>query len=561
MARTGKILSAIFGMSVILTGFSILGVAVYLLAGSEMWPELIAIIILGVLLEAMVVALPHGTLSVGFALIFTTFLLFGTEATIVTASLSALFSQGIINRGSPLRTTLFNGAQYAVTVFLADLIYTYLGGTSVANLQNPLPLVAWVISFYVLNHLIVNFYLSPRVSKDNFRYWKSSLLWDGFTYIFAIPLGVLTYYLYEAVGIKGLVLLFVLVLLLKYLLKLYVGLQIVTKEQMAAFSVAKSLGSSLDIEKTLKVILAETKNMVSYHSAIIFLWREEEQLLLPAAVESPFEAEFNKLTVRMGEGVIGVAAKTREAAIVYDSRKDPVLKKAPGIGQLFRSLVVIPMIADDTIVGVAVFGQKIPDGFKPQQLQALTIVVSQGSVATAKALLYRKIESLAITDGLTKLHNRRYFQERINEEWARASRYKQVFTVIIMDIDHFKKFNDTYGHAAGDKVLKRVAKVLRGALRNVDVLARYGGEEFIVLLPQTPTDKGFEVAERICRAIRGTPVELGHNLPIVNVTLSLGVASYPKDAETPEELIELADKALYKAKESGRNRACQCSTI
>ena len=160
---------------------------------------------------------------------------------------------------------------------------------------------------------------------------------------------------------------------------------------------------------------------------------------------------------------------------------------------------------------------------------------------------------LATIDGLTELYNHRYFQDTLRKKIDIARRYNQAFSLIIIDIDFFKKFNDTYGHQAGDAVLRQVAKILKNNSRATDYVCRYGGEEMTIILPNTSAEDALFNANRICKAVADTPF---HLTPVdkVNVTISLGVSTFPDNAQTPQDLIEWADKGLYYAKEHGRNQ-------
>ena len=160
---------------------------------------------------------------------------------------------------------------------------------------------------------------------------------------------------------------------------------------------------------------------------------------------------------------------------------------------------------------------------------------------------------LATTDGLTELYNHRYFQEQLRFKIDRANKLKTSFSLILIDIDFFKKFNDTYGHQAGDAVLKQVAKTLKSNVRSEDFVCRYGGEEMTIILNNTNHDDAVNIAKKVCSAVASKKYQLTPELE-VNVTISLGVATYPFNASNPTELIEYADKCLYKAKENGRNQ-------
>jgi diguanylate cyclase (GGDEF)-like protein len=174
--------------------------------------------------------------------------------------------------------------------------------------------------------------------------------------------------------------------------------------------------------------------------------------------------------------------------------------------------------------------------------------------ALTNAHKYDAIRRQVVTDHLTGLYNRRYFMNRAGEEIARSLRHQAPLSVLMIDIDHFKVFNDTYGHATGDRVLQTVARAIKDALRTSDICARHGGEEFTVLLPNTPGENAYYVAERVRRTLSGTRYT-GLGLPAeVNITISVGVATCPRDATVLDELMELSDKALYRAKAEGRDK-------
>lgn len=160
---------------------------------------------------------------------------------------------------------------------------------------------------------------------------------------------------------------------------------------------------------------------------------------------------------------------------------------------------------------------------------------------------------LATTDGLTELYNHRYFQEQMKMQVEQAKRYEAPFSLIIIDIDFFKKFNDTFGHQAGDAVLRQVAQLLKQSVRTTDIVCRYGGEEMSIILPNTSKEMSVSTAEKICKRVASKRFRL-NNYQESNVTISLGVASFPDDGETPAQIIEMADKRLYQSKHNGRNQ-------
>ncbi len=179
--------------------------------------------------------------------------------------------------------------------------------------------------------------------------------------------------------------------------------------------------------------------------------------------------------------------------------------------------------------------------------------VGQDVMAIEYALLYERTRQAAITDRLTGLYNFGYFLERLKEERMRAERYHRLLSLILFDIDHFKKYNDTNGHPAGNEVLKKIAAIIKEGAREVDIVARYGGEEMVIVLPETSRRRAMELADRIRVRIFETKFEHMESQPQGKITISAGVATFPVDAVNEEELIKMADNSLYKAKSKGRN--------
>ena len=216
------------------------------------------------------------------------------------------------------------------------------------------------------------------------------------------------------------------------------------------------------------------------------------------------------------------------------------------------SVFAVPMLYEKGLVGLFVMLSEKKDFLDTFQIGLLEVLCNQASISIANAKLHAEIEKLATTDGLTGLYNHRRFQEMLSEEFKRLNRQSSPVSLILTDIDHFKKVNDTYGHPAGDLVLKGVSKIIREAIRDIDVPARYGGEEFAVILPGTDAEGGRQIAERVRKAVM--EASFSSEGKELKVTISLGIASAPADASRKEELIEKSDQALYHAKHNGRNQ-------
>jgi len=260
--------------------------------------------------------------------------------------------------------------------------------------------------------------------------------------------------------------------------------------------------------------------------------------------------------IKSGEGVAGTVLKTGNSIIVNEGHKDPLFKSYDNnleFEKTISSLISVPLKIKDRVTGVINGVNKVnSEPFTEEDQRLLEALAQQAAMAVEHARLYE----LAITDGLTKLFIHRYFQARLEEEMVRAKRYHTACSLILFDIDHFKKFNDTYGHQQGDVVLIEVAKLTKQTVREtVDIPARYGGEEFAIILPETDAKGAHLVAERLRKTVEA--YDFPGQEKALKVTISLGVATFPDHASVKSVLIKKADMALYECKGRGRN----CSFI
>jgi diguanylate cyclase (GGDEF)-like protein len=272
--------------------------------------------------------------------------------------------------------------------------------------------------------------------------------------------------------------------------------------------------------------------------------------------------------------VIRYVERTREPLIVADATRDDRFARDPYFQDMrVCSVLAVPVLSRDTLQAILVLENRlISDAFTAERLEGVMLISGQLAISLDNALIYASLEQkvaertqqleaandqlaqLSVTDPLTGLANRRRLDEALNAEWARATRTQGPLSLIMLDIDHFKRYNDTHGHQAGDRCLQRVANELNRTVRDTDLAARFGGEEFAVVMPDTASDTATEAAERIRIAI----ADLGQQLTDDQlVTVSAGVATiYNAEQQRTDQLIESADAALYQAKGTGRNRVC-----
>jgi diguanylate cyclase (GGDEF)-like protein len=265
-------------------------------------------------------------------------------------------------------------------------------------------------------------------------------------------------------------------------------------------------------------------------------------------------ANYGKLTPILGNGddvqETGLAAKalqTGQTVVANDISSEP--QYVPGC-QETKSEMCVPLIFFGEKLGVMALDCNRLNAFEQSDVQPLESVADICAAAIANARHFETTQQLAYLDGLTGIFNRRFFEMRIREELERSQRYNTSLSVVMLDIDYFKKLNDEFGHLLGDEVLKQVSSIFQQHLRKGDVVCRYGGEEFALLLPQTSGENAFEVAEKLRRT-----VETWHFPGVPRpVTISAGLADCPTFGKSRDDIVSAADSALYQAKLSGRNR-------
>lgn len=325
----------------------------------------------------------------------------------------------------------------------------------------------------------------------------------------------------------------------------------------------RRISSTLDPKEVLYFVVSKIAEIINVTrcSIVSIPFEEKRHAYVISTFEDPKIANIKLDLKKYPE--IRKSLSTRKPVFIKDALKDPLLKEVRHIIAPLgiRSIVVIPIIFRDEVIGTLILKtSRSNHTFIEREIRLCTAIANSSANSLFNAFLHEKVENeksqfekLAITDYLTGLYNVRYFYNCIDGEISRAQRYKLQLSCLMIDIDHFKKINDNYGHRAGDVVLTEFAQLLKKHTRKSDVLARYGGEEFIVLLPQTSPQAAVSKAEALRNFIkkhkfRGIQGKSG-------LTVSIGISSYPAHAiKNKEDIITLADNALYKAKADGRNR-------
>jgi diguanylate cyclase (GGDEF)-like protein len=314
----------------------------------------------------------------------------------------------------------------------------------------------------------------------------------------------------------------------------------------------------LSTEDTSKTLSREVSRLFGHAeiTAILYLFHARTGEL---GISSSQKGQMNvDLMAKKGDVFDAWVVKTLQPLLVENAKSDfrfDIDKVTTEEVRPVHSLISVPLLIAHKAIGILRVDSLRENHFRMEDLRFLTTIGDLGAVALDNAQLYEHLQELAIKDSLTGLYLRRYLMDRFPEEMARQLRNKKELSFLMIDLDEFKKYNDRFGHSAGDIVLKMVGAFLADTFKEPgNLVCRYGGEEFCVLLPECPKQKAVQLAESFRKKVEWQSIDLRRQQ--THITVSIGVAAFPKDAQLKEELIAKADSALYRAKNAGRNQVC-----
>lgn len=300
-------------------------------------------------------------------------------------------------------------------------------------------------------------------------------------------------------------------------------------------------------ERSLEIIGKSTRSMV-------YLVNPNTQELLLTYSKQP--DDFPKIKTKKGDMFDKWVVRQNQPLIVLDVARDFRFPQEDAAAEdfNFKALIAVPMVSHNKTIGLLRLDSQTRDIYNPDDLRLLDIIADLGAVSLHNNMLYHRTTELAVRDGLTQLFVHRYFMERLGAEVQRGLKMNHPLSILMIDIDNFKNYNDQYGHIAGDILLKRLSKIFVSIVGKGDIPARYGGEEFSILLFGEGKKGSKKIAEKIRKAVEKDVFYLRRERTYA--TISIGVSVFPDDAKTPEDLLKIADKNLYLAKKSGKNKVC-----
>jgi len=322
------------------------------------------------------------------------------------------------------------------------------------------------------------------------------------------------------------------------------------------YNFLRGVAASLDSGKVYQSVLAKFSEMLkAERSSLMILNEESNELALEAALGA--EHALAPVRVKLGEGVAGAVLASGLPLVVRDVETDARLPQTRAGHYRSKSFISFPITLGTRKVGVINLTER-RDGlpYDNEDLSILELMSPHLALIIDRTEWHRKAEAyqrMSLTDPLTGLPNRRYLSDRLFEEVERSKRYDTPLSFMIIDVDHFKSYNDIYGHTNADIVLIQTAQLLRSLIRAIDMSARFAGDEFCIILPETEPETALQVAERLRRAVGETEYRAENGEPMGRVTLSIGISSFSPTRQSPLAVIEAADRALYQAKMRGRN--------
>jgi len=323
----------------------------------------------------------------------------------------------------------------------------------------------------------------------------------------------------------------------------------------AVNAIGKSLTASLDLREVLSTVINRISELLGPWSCSLLLVDEGTQDLVFEVAVGPGSDRIIGMRLKMTEGIAGWAATKQEALLVTDVQKDPRFAKRfdTATQQQTNSVIAVPLVSHGKTLGIIELVNGLVDrAFVEEDVHVVSMLAEFAAIGIDNARSYNKIQELTILDEHTALYNARFLARTLEQEVDRARRFSHPLSVIFFDLDHFKEVNDTYGHAAGTALLVEVGDLVIGSLRTVDVPVRYGGDEFVVVLPETLKQAAIDVAVRIQVALGRYEFLRSRGLS-AHITGSFGVATFPEDAKTADELMKVADSAMYAVKSANRD--------
>jgi diguanylate cyclase (GGDEF)-like protein len=508
-----------------------IGLGILMIAISELYP----------------LEMPQGSINLASAGFFSVLLVAGIQDALWALFLgSALSYLRVPFRG--LRS-VSNTGNYLLSLTLAWLVARALNLSPATMAPYILTVVA---TFIFVNHLLVNLYYYLLEGPSTIDGMVQAVWWDLLGWGLTLPLALIFYELRVNLGGYGEAITVIPYGALAVAMGAWKQVHSQSRRLEAVAAASARLGASRSPLDVYRTVTESLEVSVGYKELRVYLWDQDHRRLVAGHVVGTAAERLGAATTADPTvGVIGRVIRSQKPELVGDLDAEERANGGGDEAMPIRSALVLPLTTEEDLLGVVWIGHGERRHYNIQHLRLASILVGQAAIALERNQLLEEKERLALTDPMIpELFNVRYFRELLEEAIGRASAERPL-SLAFLDLDRFKSVNDTHGHQAGDEVLNQVVKVIRHAIRGEDVLARYAGDEFVVLLENTPGEKAREIVERVAGAVAA------HRLPHVGkaLTVSVGVATYPTDADGISQLLGLADARMYLQKSARRAEA------
>lgn len=563
------------GKTIILSFFMLGSFVLAFYVALNYWPTLtptdllilLIYLVILVVLESFPITIGRTNITFGFALSFMAFLQYGLVIEMLLVQASLIISSIIVRQTRKANVVVFNSGMLIYMSIAAAAIYTAVGGQvgfTFLNLTSMiLPIMSYGATYFVLNHLLIYVFNIFRTAQKKF-YFLQAFSWDGLIFFFSLTFGALMYIANNTFGLVGLLIFATLYFMVILIIRLYVNHKQLNLRIKVVNKLVNKFTSELDLRRVIEEIQNALPDLMDYDYENIHIIYDNEPKVI------------NPCNYLGGDGWDSLCGGDRmenclfrkQVILTVMQKKEPLLisdaSKLEGWPELncpreARSLLSMPMLWQGELIGVITFASRSPNAFTKQDIDILSIFGNRAALALNNAANYKVVEDKSLLDELTGLYNYRACIDILMKTLAEAGKSNDSVGLLMIDIDHFKNINDTYGHQAGNQVLRELAKLFVKFTRINDILCRYGGEEFMIIIPQGTEELAYEVAERIRLKVEEHDFVLTETfdktVKTVKLTVSIGIATYPVPAEALNDLIRFSDRALYYgAKKKGRNK-------
>lgn len=497
---------------------------------------------------------------------FAAFLQYGLFVEIIISQVSLLFLllKVRVDRTSSHRIPINFMMFLAISILSAQVYYALGGehaGEAVSSITDALPIITYALSQIFLNQLSLKI-ITKIIYKQKIVWWDSGFVWDVATAGIVLPVGFVLYIVFLEFGISAMFFVGIPFIFISGMFMLFHNSHEINSYLKRTSKIGHELTGKLGVKDVLDLFVDRLSELLPLDYIYVYDVLSEHQLKLIRFFDRTGEMKLSELQMNRGEGV-SRAVRKKTGSFHYKKRAEWKHMANSFTPENAESVLSVPVERNNEIVGIITIYSKKKRAFLQFQFMILRILGNYLGVAIDNARHYEQRKEESERCPLTGLYNYRYFENYLQDlfsQWEKED-IKKPISLILLDIDHFKKVNDTYGHESGNEILCLLSERLRMVLTNRGVLARYGGEEFVILLPGYAADQSFNLAEEIKHAISSEPfyshdhILRWETVQEVNVTASIGVAVYPDDCEEPLELIRHADRAMYVgAKQQGRNK-------